>query len=50
MLLDVRLQDISGIEVVRQLRARCSAVKVLVVTGYDEIGYARALLQLGVRG
>lgn len=50
VLLDVRLPDISGIEVARQLRAEFPAVKVLVVTGYDEIGYARALLQLGVRG
>lgn len=50
VLLDVRLPDISGIEVARQLRTEFPAVKVLVVTGYDEIGYARALLQLGVRG
>ncbi|MGZ3639183.1 MAG: response regulator, partial [Ktedonobacterales bacterium] len=45
VLLDVRLPDISGIEVARQLRTEFPAVKVLVVTGYDEIGYARALLQ-----
>lgn len=50
VLLDVRLPDISGIEVARQLRTEFPTVKVLVVTGYDEIGYARALLQLGVRG
>lgn len=50
LLLDVRLPDMSGIEVARQLRATCPEVKVLVVTGYDEIGYSRALLQLGVHG
>lgn len=50
VLLDVRLPDISGIEVARRLRLEFPSIKVLVVTGYDEIGYARALLRLGVRG
>ncbi len=50
LLLDVRLPDISGIEVVRRLGAEFSTVKVLIVTGYDEIGYARVLLRLGVHG
>lgn len=50
LLLDVRLPDVSGIEVVRQMRTEFPTVKVLIVTGYDEIGYARVLLQLGVHG
>ncbi len=50
VLLDVRLPDVSGIEVARQIHARFPSVKVLVVTGYDERAYARALLQLGIQG
>ena len=50
LLLDVRLPDISGVEVARQTRQSFPEVKLLVVTGYDEIGYSRALRQLGVHG
>lgn len=50
MLLDVHLPDISGVEVARRLRASLPEVAVLVLTGYEEVGYVRALLRLGVRG
>ena len=50
LLLDIHLPDLSGIEVTRQVRAAFPAVAILVVTGYDAAGYARALLRLGVRG
>lgn len=50
LLLDVHLPDMSGVEVTRQVRAEFPAVAVLILTGYEEVGYIRALVQLGVRG
>lgn len=50
LILDVHLPDFSGIEVARRLREMQSEVAVLVVTGYDDVGYHRALAELGVKG
>jgi DNA-binding NarL/FixJ family response regulator len=50
LLLDVHLPDISGLEVARQVRAIVPRVAIIVLTGYDDVGYARAMLQLGARG
>lgn len=50
LLLDVHLPDMSGVEVTRRVREEFPGVAVLILTGYDDMGYARALLQLGVQG
>jgi DNA-binding NarL/FixJ family response regulator len=50
LLLDVRLPDMSGIELARQVRTIHPSTAILVLTGHDEIGYARALRSIGVRG
>lgn len=50
LLLDLHLPDLSGVEVTRQVRAAYPEVAILVLTGYDDVGYVRALLQLGIRG
>lgn len=50
LLLDVRLPDISGVEVARRLRGDWPDLAILVITGYDDIGHTRALLELGIRG
>lgn len=50
LVLDVHLPDISGVEVAKQVRAAFPDVAVLVLTGYEEVGYIRALVRLGVRG
>jgi DNA-binding NarL/FixJ family response regulator len=50
LLLDVRLPDMSGIALARLVRAQYPSIAILVLTGHDEIGYARALRQIGVRG
>ncbi len=50
LLLDVHLPDLSGIEVARRVRDAHPAVAILVLTNYEEAGYVRALLQIGVRG
>lgn len=50
LLLDVHLPDVSGVEVTRQVRSRYPEMAIVVLTGYEDAGYARALLRLGVRG
>lgn len=50
VVLDLRLPDMSGVDVARWLRDHLPTVAVLVLTGYEPIGYVRALLDLGVRG
>ena len=50
LLLDVRLPHMSGVEVAKRVRASYPEVAILVLTGYDDIGYTRALLQTGIRG
>jgi DNA-binding NarL/FixJ family response regulator len=50
LLLDVRLPDMSGVELARQVRATQPLTQILVLTGHDEPGYARALRHIGVRG
>uniref|UniRef100_A0A7C2ZZ19 Response regulator transcription factor n=1 Tax=Thermorudis sp. TaxID=1969470 RepID=A0A7C2ZZ19_9BACT len=50
LLLDLRLPDISGVEVARQVRAAYADTAIVVLTGYGDAGYLRALRPLGVRG
>jgi DNA-binding NarL/FixJ family response regulator len=50
LLLDVHLPDRSGVDVARHVRSSSPNVAILVVTGYDDAGYVRTLLGLGVLG
>lgn len=50
MLLDIRLPDATGLDVARFAQAVRPSTAVLILTGYDEVGYSRALLEIGVRG
>ena len=50
LLLDVHLPDLDGVAVTRQVRATFPDVAVLILTGYEDASYCRALLNLGVRG
>lgn len=50
LILDVRLPDMSGIEVARRVSTDFRDVRILIVTGYDDVGYVRALTALGIHG
>jgi DNA-binding NarL/FixJ family response regulator len=50
MLLDLHLPDMSGLDVARQVRSVAPEVAVVVITGYEDVSYLHALLQIGVRG
>jgi DNA-binding NarL/FixJ family response regulator len=50
VLLDIRLPDISGVEVARTLRQELPEIKVVIVSAYDAEQYVRALFAIGVHG
>ncbi len=49
-LLDVQMPGTSGIEAMRQIKARFPAVRALVLTAFDDDPYVFALLQAGANG
>jgi len=50
VVLDMHLPDISGMDVTREIRANFPDIAILILTGYDDTGYVRALVPLGVQG
>ena len=50
VLLDVRMEEISGIELLRELRTRNILIKVIMVTGVDDEETVIEANQLGVVG
>ncbi len=50
ILLDVHMDGISGIEVLRQLRAKENQVKVIMVTGVEDEKVIAQANELGVKG
>lgn len=50
VILDLRMPGLSGLEVLRRLRAEHPEVRVLVLTAYDDDPYIFAALRAGARG
>ena len=50
VLLDLRLPDGDGLELIRDLLEDCPDVRVIALSQYDEITYAHRALQAGARG
>ena len=50
VILDIRMQGPSGIDLARQLRREWPDVKILVLSGYDFDQYVRALARIGIHG
>lgn len=48
ILLDIRLPDISGLEVAQELRQSLPDVKIIVLTTYERDGYFQSALKAGV--
>ncbi len=48
VLLDVRLPDLSGIEVARQIRERWPGIVIVALSGYDDSLYVKGLRKIGV--
>ena len=50
MILDIRLPDMSGIQLARLLRKRMPDLKVLILSAYDFVQYIRAAGRAGIQG
>lgn len=50
LLLDISMPGRNGIEVARLIRQTTPETRVIILTGYDNAQYAKALMQLGVQG
>jgi DNA-binding NarL/FixJ family response regulator len=50
ILLDVRLEDASGLDVARQLRSARCAARIIILTSYDDESYLLEAARLGVDG
>lgn len=50
VILDIRMQGPSGIDLARRLRREWPDVKILVLSGYDFDQYVRALARIGIHG
>jgi DNA-binding NarL/FixJ family response regulator len=50
VVLDMRMPGLGGVAAIRRLRERCPAARVLVLSMYEDAGYARAALAAGAHG
>ena len=50
LVLDIRLPDMSGVDVARHVRTRFPSIGIVILTGYDDPHYARALTKLDIQG
>ncbi|MBK9713177.1 MAG: response regulator transcription factor [Kouleothrix sp.] len=50
VVMDIAMPELSGVEATRQLRAQAPAVRVLVLTAYDDDPYIYGLLDAGASG
>jgi DNA-binding NarL/FixJ family response regulator len=50
LVLDIRLPDMSGVDVARHVRGLFPGVGIVILTGYDDVHYARQLAQLDIQG
>lgn len=49
-LIDIAMPKLNGIEATKQIKARCPAVAVLILTAYEDDQYVFALLEAGAAG
>lgn len=47
---DISMPSMSGIDLAKQLRAKCPVCKLIALTVHEDRGYLRRLLELGVTG
>ena len=49
-IVDIALKDSSGIELIKDLKSSCPAVRVLVLSMHEEVHYVERALRAGARG
>jgi len=50
VIMDIRMPELNGIEVVRQMRENSLSAKALMLTAYDDDDYITALMDAGAQG
>ena len=50
LLVDITLGDMSGLDLLKEVRARYATVPVLIVSMHDEAGYLKRALEAGAQG
>jgi NarL family two-component system response regulator YdfI len=50
VLMDLRMPNVDGIEAIRQIKARCPDVEIVILTTYDDDEYIVRGLRAGARG
>jgi len=46
----MRLPDMSGVDVAHYVREHFPAIGIVILTGFDDVHYARAVVQLDIQG
>lgn len=49
-ILDIRMPQLNGVDVVRRMKSCCPATKALMLTAYDDDDYILALMEAGASG
>jgi two-component system response regulator YesN len=50
LITDIRMPILNGLELIRELQSSRSHIKVIIISGYDDFGYAQEAIQLGALG
>lgn len=45
---DIRMPDISGLDLIRQIRERNQEIRIIILSGYSNFSYAQKAIELGV--
>ncbi len=48
LITDVQMPEMNGIELIKQIRSNKLDIPIIIISGFDEFGYAKAALELGV--
>lgn len=46
---DIQMAEMTGLDLISEIRRHCETVKIIVITGYDEFDYARQCLRMQVQ-
>jgi len=48
LITDIRMPEMDGLELIRQIRHQKSAIKIIILSGYDDFNYVKEAAKLGI--